>query len=289
MVNVGLGLNTVYAWYTTKITDKNGNYANIGYAADNSPEITGVTTSDNRAISFAYITASPSMTRRISSISAAGQTYEYAYQEISGTAGSFQLIKVTRPDGTTWQYSYNGNLNTCCGNDFPGSHLMKVTTHPEGGTINYGYGYVHFDNSSNPNTRTTVIKSKVRSSGSGSAGGTWSFDYVPGQLGAYDTTTVITPSGTEIYRHIGPSYSNIGTVWMVGLLASKKIGNVQTETYTWDKQKISSEDNARTGAFSTKFDYDTFAPILAQKRIDRDGASYTTTYRNLTATATQVW
>ena len=41
-VNVGTALNPVYAWYTTQITDRNGNSATITYAATASPEITGV-------------------------------------------------------------------------------------------------------------------------------------------------------------------------------------------------------------------------------------------------------
>jgi len=66
---------------------------------------------------------------------------------------------------------------------------------------------------------------------------------------------------------------------MVGLLMSKSIGNIQTETYTWNKQKISSENNFRPGAFVLKVDAGEFnAPILTQKTISRDGASYSTTY-----------
>jgi len=66
---------------------------------------------------------------------------------------------------------------------------------------------------------------------------------------------------------------------MVGLLMSKTIGSAQTETYTWDKQKISSENYFRPGAFVLKVDSGaTNAPILTKRTINRDGATYTTTY-----------
>jgi len=268
LVNVGTGVNPVYAWFTTKITDKNGNYANINYASTASPEITSISTNDGRVVSLSYADSGQT-SRRIASISSAGQTYAYNYQAIAGISGKYFLTSVTRPEGTSWQYNYNGNLYTS-----PGSYVMSSTTHPQGGSINYGYGFVYFDSQTNPNSRSTVVTNKTTS-----VGGNWSFYYTPGSYYTYDTTTVTSPSGTITYRHVGPNYSNSGTVWMVGLLMSKTIGNIQTETYTWDKQKISSENNFRPGAFVLKVDTGEFnAPILTQKTISRDGASYSTTY-----------
>lgn len=269
MVNVGIG-SPIYAWFTTKITDRNGNFATISYAALSSPEITGITTSDGRGVSFAYNSLqSGEIFRRISSISGAGQSFTYGYQAIPNVTGKYQLTTVTRPGGTSWQYAYNGNLNAS-----PGSHIMSQTTFPQGGTINYGYGFAYFDAQANPNYRSTVVNSKSRS-----AGGNWTFTYTPGGPGSLDTTTINTPSGTEVYRHVGPNYVSSGTVWTVGLLMSKTIGSLQTETYTWDKQKISSENFLRPGVFNLKVDAgETNAPILTQRVIQRDGATYSTTY-----------
>ncbi len=62
---------------------------------------------------------------------------------------------------------------------------------------------------------------------------------------------------------------------------SKNIGGTQTETYTWGKQKISYETYFRPGAFVTKVDSgETNAPILTQKQISRNGATYSTSYSN---------
>lgn len=274
LANVGIG-SPIYAWFTTKITDRNGNFATISYASPASPEITGIATSDGRSISFSYNSLqSGELFRRISSITGADQTYNYGYQPISNLTGKYQLTSVTRPGGTSWQYAYYGNLNTS-----PGSYIMSQTTYPQGGTINYGYGFAYFDPQANPGYRSTVVSSKSRS-----AGGSWTFTYNPGGPGSLDTTTINTPGGTEVYRHIGPNYVSSGTVWMVGLLKSKTVGSVQTETYTWDKQKISSENFLRPGIFNLKVDMgETNAPVLAQRTIERDGATYTTTYSGFDA------
>ncbi len=163
LVNVGTSSNPVYAWYSTRITDKNGNYANISYAASFSPEVSQVTTNDGRAISFTYAD-SGSYARRISSITGAGRTYTYGYTPVSGASGKYQLTSVTRPDGTRWEYEYNS------GGAAAGGLLVKQIRYPQGGTISYGHQFVYFDTSSNPYSRSTVISSKTSSTG-----GTWSY------------------------------------------------------------------------------------------------------------------
>ena len=264
---IGSAASPIHLWYATKITDRNGNSATIKYASE-SHEITGITTSDGRTVSFTYTGTSGSRSRRITSIMAEGQAYNYAYTSVSGSADTYQLTSVTRPDGTTWRYDYNGNLNT-----LPGSHVLQKLTYPQGGTISYQYGYVYFDSQANPTSRAAVVTRKTTS-----AGGTWNFTYTPGNINVYDTTRVDGPDGTTTYRHVGPNYSTSGTVWMVGLLMSKAIENVQTETYTWDKQMISDQNYFRPGAFVAKVDADTYAPIMTKKAVTLDGATYTTTF-----------
>lgn len=263
------GAYPVYAIYTTKITDKNGNYANIAYASGNA-QISSVSTNDGRTVNFTYAD-SGLYTRRITSISSPGQTYTYGYQPISQFTGKYYLTTVTRPDGTSWRYSYNANLGTSAG-----SYVMNRATYPQGGYVNYGYAYVAFDAQANPSFRTTVINSK-----SISTGGSWSFSYSPGASASFDTTTVNGPAGATVYKHVGPNYSTSGTVWMVGLLMSKTIGGLQSETYTWGKQSISNQNNLRPGQFLLKVDTGAvYAPLLTQKTIVRDGATYSTSYSN---------
>lgn len=269
-INIGTQANPIYAWYTTKITDKNGNNAVIAYKNASTSEMTSITANDGRSILFTYAD-SGLVTRRISSISGAGKTYTYGYNAISGVTGRYHLTSVTRPDNTSWGYAYNGDVNSV-----PiGSHMVKQVTYPQGGSINYAYQFVYFDSTSNPASRSTVVSSKTSSLGS------WSFQYNPGGPNVLDLTRVNGPSGTTIYEHIGPNYTVSGTVWKVGLLISKTLGSQQTETYVWGKQKISSENFFRPGAFVTKVDPgETNAPIQTSVTITRNGASHVTQYSN---------
>jgi YD repeat-containing protein len=232
-----------------------------------SPEVSSVATSDGRNVTFSYLDsglASP----RIASITGAGQTYSYQYTAIPNVTGKYNLTQVTRPGGTTWRYAYNSDLAGAAG-----GYLVNQVTYPEGGTIGYVYDFVYFDTQANPNSRSTVVKTKTAS------GGSWSFVYTPGSANVFDTTAVATPSGTITYRHVGPNYSASGTVWMVGLLMSRQVGALQTETNTWTKQKISSQNNFRPGAFVTKVDTgEVNAPVLATSGVVRDGATHSTTF-----------
>lgn len=268
MVNVSVGPATMYAWYTTRITDRNGNFATVNYASGASPEITSITTNDGRSVSFTYADSGLA-SRRILTITGPSQTYNYGYTAIAGVTGKYFLTSVTRPGGTSWGYAYNGEAGGAAG-----AYLLNQVTYPEGGRINYTYDFVYFDSSSNPMSRSSVVKTKTLSSG-----GTWSFAYTPGSFNVYDTTTVTTPSGTIVYKHIGPNYSSSGTVWMVGLLMSKQIGSIHTETNTWTKQKVSSQNNMRPGAFLTKVDTgEVNVPVLSSRTIVRDGATHSTTF-----------
>jgi YD repeat-containing protein len=269
--SLGFGSSTapMYEWHTEKITDRNGNYIKINYVSGSSMEISTVTTSDGRSLSFSYDGAG-SAQPRIRSISGAGQTYQYSYQA-SGISDIYQLTRVVRPDNTDWTYEYNGNNNSSAG-----SYLMRSAKTPQGGTTNYTYAFEYFDSQANPMSRSNVVSRKTTNTGD-----SWTFSYSPGGSGSLDTTTVTTPAGNIVYKHFGPGYAGSGSVWKVGLLAEKRVGSQQVEQYVWDKQKISNETYFRPGAFLTKIDYlQTNAPLLAQKTITRDGATYRTTFSN---------
>lgn len=264
-----------FSWYATKITDRNGNYANITYANANSPEITSVTTNDGRSLTFTYAD-SGRLGHRVTSITGApGQTYEYYYQNIPGTLDSYYLLAVRRPDGSWgWAYLYNSLLPDM----LPGSYHLKTLYHPYGGVINYSYSYVNFDPQQTPGpSGLSVVVSGKSAKWSNTQTANWAYAYAPGTTGQYDTTTVTGPYTTTMYRHVGASYSATD-VWMVGLLMEKQVGSSQTETYTWDKQQISHENNFRPGLFVTKVDPVTYAPMMTGKLISREGATYQTTY-----------
>ncbi len=268
-IGFGSTVASVYEWHTKKITDRNGNSISINYASESSAEIRSITTSDGRSLTFSY-DGSGTTSARIRSISGAGQTYQYSYQA-SGISSIYQLTRVTRPDNNDWTYEYNANNGSAAG-----SYLMRSARTPQGGTVSYSYDFVYFDTQSNPMSRSNVVSRKTASNG-----GSWTFSYAPGGVGALDTTTVSTPSGSIVYKHFGPGFAGSGNVWKVGLLSEKRIGSTQVEEYVWDKQTISNETYFRPGAFLTKIDSrQTNAPLLAQKTITRNGATYRTTYSN---------
>lgn len=90
------GANPVTAWYTTRITDRNNNQATVSYAAALSPQISSVTTSDGRSVTFNYLDGG-TLARRISSIVTGGRTWTYNYQNIQNVNGRYFLTSVTRP------------------------------------------------------------------------------------------------------------------------------------------------------------------------------------------------
>ena len=266
------GTSPLYGWYTTKIVDRNGNTATVSYAAVGSPQISSISTSDQRSITFTYLDSGlPS--RRISAITTGSRTWAYSYLAVSGVADRYFLTQVTRPDAaaTAWKYSYN----TVVGSDNPANYQMNRLTYPQGGYVTYGYGHVFFDSARTQAGRSAVVTTK-----SSSDAGNWGFGYAPGYSTTYDTTTVATPTGTITYKHFGANLAGPGTVWRIGLLAEKATGTEQTETLEWGSQVISPENNFRPGAFGNRIDNDVYAPQMTKRTVVRNGATYTATYSN---------
>jgi YD repeat-containing protein len=264
--------NPVYTYYTTLITDRNGNTMTVNYntAALAKAEITSIvrnTSSDTATVTFTYAGAGTS-SRRVTSIAGPSGTWGYGYTEISGKPGVYQLTSVDRPVSGDWSYRYNnfGILDTA------GNHMMDGLTMPQGGTISYDYTNVSVDNAAGGVNAPSMVTSK-------SGGGSWSWTYNPASnVGSYDSTTVSTPSGTHTYQHWGANSVSNGDVWRIGLLRTKSLGSVQTETYEWDKVFVSGEPNNREGLFASKGDTDTYQAVLSKKTISRGGSSFVTDY-----------
>jgi YD repeat-containing protein len=256
----------VFAYYTTLIEDRNGNTMTVSYNSSNTAmaELTSVTRASGGSVSFSYTGTSNTTDRRISSITGPSGTWNYSYQGISGQTGRYQLTGVSRPVSGTWSYSYNSNSTA-------GAYLMSGLTMPQGGGISYGWANVSVDSSSGQPVSMV--------SGKSAGGGSWSWSYSPATSnGNEDTTTVNTPSGTNTYKHWGPNGVGNGEVWKIGLLTSKTISNVQSESYSWSNVFVVDEPNSREGLFSSKQDSDTLQPVMTQKQITRSGTTFTTNY-----------
>ncbi len=269
----------VYALYTTRITDRNGNSMAISYASANSPEITTVLADDGRHLTFRYFSPGTADRRLRSITDNSSRTWRYEYVALQNVVGRHLLRRAYRPDGpeggqTSWEYTYYAPSF-----DSANNYQLHTLTHPFRGRTTYLYGHVNFDYKTDIYTRSVVVKRKT-SSMTTTNGGVWTFTYNVGSLGVNDETVVVTPAGQITYRHVGANTVGSGSVWRIGLLMEKITGNREIETLTWDAQAISNENNLRAGAFPSLVDNQVMAPILEQKRIVRDGVTYLTQYSN---------
>ncbi len=288
-----------YAWYPTRIEDRNGNYLIIDYlaiASNKNALIDRVTASDGRVVDFSYTYGTDPTNVLLTSISANGQTWQYQYTADTGGAGYYQLTRVLRPDGLDWNYQYHAK-----GTGQAGNKILQRITYPYGATVTYEYGYVCFMAVTCSSVYDTfyslVVTSKVNG-GRDVAPGTWMYSYSPSTV--EDVTTVSFPGGSYIYKHYG-SRMFIGgattpgkTIWRTGLLKEKLTYDgaslINREIYTWDAPYLlSNEQYVRppydgSDANHPRYaDYAVFAPVLLRKDVVRDGTAYTTTYSNFDA------
>jgi YD repeat-containing protein len=266
--------NGAYIWQTTKITDRNGNYATITYPDAVAPEVGTVQTNDGRVLTFSYANVGNQLgLKRLFKIQAnSGQSVSYDYSWIDYLLPG--LSSVTRSDGTKWQYGYVSPSFTT-----PGHHKMAYYITPWGGRVDYSYTYVDFDGTGVQGARLyAAVTGKTSSDG-----GIWTYAYSPSKsLGTYDVTTESSPAGTTVYRHFGYQTVANGEIWRIGLLASKSISGVQDESYIWDKRLMSNEAMSRAVTYMNKYDTTSNTPVLVSKTINR-GASHVTNYSNFDA------
>ena len=275
--------------YPTLITDRNGNFASFSYSVQfSSTVLDSVTTSDGRSLTFSYGIQNPagpdSTVPLLRTVSAGARTWSFVYYNpaalsdpYTGKGVAYLLAGVAPPIGGTWGYSYNA-----CPSLTAGSCSISVMGYPEGGTIAYTYTFVDFhDNRGN----TSVVATK-KTGGYEGLGGTvnnnWQYSYAPGAFGQNDVTTVTTSLGTMTYEHVGFPTVGPGSLWQVGLLMKRVnhdigLGDVETQTFTWDKQQISPYPTDRGYGMN---DGATFAPLTTQHVITRSGNTYTTSYSN---------
>jgi len=278
-------------YYTTRITDRNGNTLDFTYATMNGTAfgVQSIAASDGRTVAFNYENGA------LKTIIGAGATWSYSLSAIPGVAGNqLNLDKVTRPDGTTWQYEYNPP-GAGPGTGTPGGYSMKKVTYPTGGTIDYTYGLVTF--SANPAIPVGSVVTEKRSSE-----GTWTYSYAPATTQMtfdngvssytidpdapnteFDKTTMTGPEGSSVYLHVGYTSVVGGAVYLIGALAGKIQSSLingqpfitQIEGYSWDRSLIANVANIRPGTALT-FDDATYAPRMISKTVSRNGQFYTT-------------
>ncbi len=286
---------------TTRITDRNGNYADIAYSAYvngraragadwNEPKIDGVTASDGRALLFSYAIYGETEEQKkpylLSVTSNAGQRVEYTYQRLPGNWAPEVIVLTGFRDlaGRNWAYQYQipklftdwrCSIQITC-EYVAGDLLLKSITSPFGGSRSFEWTAVPSRNHRDVEPAIGVARKLT------SDGGVWSFFYSKDSASSTVVTTVTGPAGTTVYRHRFEGNNDGGALgirppfWTDGLLLSQADGSVQTTTNTWRGQPI-SDNWATLLPLETQFPPEFVRPILQSRVTVRDGAVYQTT------------
>lgn len=287
---------------TTRITDKNGNYANItyqkyvnplarGFGAWNEAQVVQVSASDGRTLNFSYtILGTTQETKKpyLTSITAGtGQSVNYTHTYIGNLFGNdaYALTAVQDAAGRNWTYQYQiprsltdlrCSLNIECP-IVPGDLLLKSVASPWGGSRSFTWTALPARSPQNSNSSAIGVATKTSSDG-----GAWTYSYTVDQPNVRLITTINGPQGLSTFhhRHEWNASNYLGTwppVWSDGLLLFRADGNVQTSTYVWQGQPMSNGWSALLAMVTTPIVPSAVRPVLASKTIVRDGATYTTT------------
>ena len=295
-------VNGVDNFQVKKISDKNGNWLNFDYQTTGSNlYVLKITASDGRVVNYEYAPGVSTGTR-VSKIKANGQTWLYDYTSYGAPlsqvqdASSFELSKVTRPDGTSWVYEYP---------TFPDNYSPLVTlrgylgkiTRPDGGLTSYLYSFVSTGVLGGASALRITSKSVLDNVNPQS---NWAYRYkfwesVGGSSIGLSTTDVADPAGgLTTYKHETPYASTSASAWRVGLLLDKLecssiSGTVLTcdpataknrEQIEWGSQQVSTDQYTANTGVEPYFDTVTYRPLLTKKTITHDGTVYTTQYQS---------
>jgi YD repeat-containing protein len=293
--------NGINFFQVKKITDRHGNWLSFDYQITGvKPYVTRCVASDGRLVSFTY---SPGVTtgNRVYQITANGQTWQYDYTSNGAplnhgaSASSFELAKVTRPDGSSWSYEYPTFPSYYSPFVIVKGYLAKITR-PEGGSTTYTYSYVSTEVLGGA-WALRVTQKTVRDGVMQDA--SWAYRYkfwesVGGSRIGLSTTDIADPAGgLTTYRHETPYAATGASAWRIGLLIEKlecssngamlltcdPATSINREQNEWGSQVISPDVNLSYTAVEPYVDAQTNRPLLTKRTITRDGTSYVTQYQ----------
>lgn len=289
--------NGINYFQVKKITDRNGNWLSFDYQITNGkPYVTRCTASDGRLVSIAY---SPG--NRVYQITANGQTWQYDYTSNGAplspgaSASSFELAKVSRPDGRSWSYEYPAFPSYYSSFVIMKGYLAKITR-PEGGSTSYTYSYVSTEVLGGARA-LRVTQKTVRDGVMPDASWTYRYKFwesVGGSRIGFSTTDITNPAGgLTTYRHETPYAATGVSAWRIGLLIEKlecssnggmlltcnPASAINREQNEWGSQVVSPDQYAGYTAVEGYVDAQTNRPLLTKRTITRDGTAYVTQYQ----------
>jgi YD repeat-containing protein len=274
--------NTQRTYYTSRITDRNGNQLNFTYVflPNGFYAVKSVAASDGRSVTFVY--TGSNLTSVTDNAPSDGRVRSFTYGYSNAYLGGDYLRSVTRPGGESWLFDYN--------TAGPGQYSLRQITYPSGGVITYTYNYVNF---ATLLPRSTVVTRKVAN-----PGGTWTWAYTPAtqplvvsdnsisysippnadQASRIDQTTMTGPDESRTYLHMGYNSVSTGFVFAIGA----QLGNysaIDVVTSAFSYTFISSQANVRPGS-SLAFDNATYAVRTKHRGVYRPEGSFEVTYSN---------
>lgn len=285
-------------YVTTRITDKNGNFATIGYQtyvpslpmqwrAWNEPKITQVSTNDGRSLTYTYqLMGNAEDTRKpyLTSISSnSGQTVNYGYTYVGNLDGNdvYALTSAQDPAGRQWLYQYQipraltdprCNFTIDCPPQ-PGDLLLKKVTNPWGGVRTFTWVLIA------NKTKVEGVDTKTSSDG-----GTWKYTYARAP-NVQRVTTLQSPKGQSVFYFRSELLENLGNVpppWTSGLLLSQSDGSSQTVSQTWKGQPM-GDGWASLFDMVTTWGGGPVRPVMTGRTVVRDGATYSTSFSGFDA------
>ena len=275
-----MGPSNTSALYASRIEDPNGNWIEIDYlhggAFGARLLIERVRASDGRLVEFRYRNQGTDQVT-LASIEADDRTWSYTHQSAPG-GFHHNLTAVERPDGSRWEYEYFGSLPF----GTAGRYNLRKVTYPQGGVVEYDYQY----SSDNYGAAFPFIRSRTVS-GRGATAGQWTYTRSATPTG--DHTQITGPEGTRWYRHWGTTAAahTFGTLYAVGVLLEMEVRDlngdlVHAESYGWRPRKVSDENYwipSRPVGYITPAYY---APVMSGKSYNRDGIDgwYSTVFEN---------
>ncbi len=296
------GASTVPVWPASAIVDTlhPNNRITVQYLSQ-SGAVSSITDTYGRAITFSYTTLD-SVTKRLDDMTVNGKVYRYEYalrQSGCGTgcysvpgSGRYFLTRVQPPAGPAYQYEYATAVPVA-----QNQYALSKITYPAGGTTSYAYGSSSFYTGYESVPFAVVTQRVV--AGRGVTGGTWTYAYTaPGSGAAMNVTTITRPDGRQdAYTMYGLGYvagmnptNPTGNTWRIGLTTEIARGNrAEVETFTWGKLTsavssayFSAPVYSSCGVYPI-YDAGVQVPVTTQRKVTRDGATYTTDYSNFDA------
>lgn len=283
-----------YAWYVSKIEDRFGNWINITYKSGDQALIEKVTASDGREVVFSYtdVGGYPALT----SLSAHGEIISYQYDS------QRNLANVTIGERDLWTYTYQPYYQWY---ERSTIYLLRTLTTEGGGVIEYSYdrkgrsyagSFQHHVVTERKTTGILPISESqysyyggTDSSALNSYGDGVNVNVSISNNHAFTTVVEDNRCTNYVFNDVGQGN------WLVGTLAKQKIyGDSQCSklleevNYQWDQVKISEQGVSRSffayyvGLIGDIIDDAYWKPVLREKTITREGATYITEYSNFT-------